>query len=253
MLDDFFRAGKCVADLDETKIVVNMATRQPKLANVALLNWSSDLMADNMAKLAEIIREVILSRSKITPPAEVFHLLKHMEKRSVSMMLVIRFHPSLVPLFNRLSYYIHMYTFVDGILKGSNLDGYFHLVNNLIFPGDWDARVTENSIQSIFYGKRTYHPKGSVSKYAGEAVPGHGLEEADHDTTSDGGMLFSRADLAKMLYSVFDMMMASMADSLHRQGNLKRMQLDHLFSARAPKPQVQYSSESLCRTPEVDH
>ncbi|TVU10559.1 hypothetical protein EJB05_44100, partial [Eragrostis curvula] len=233
MLDDFFSARMCIVGLCAANIVVSTWSLEPKLAAGVKLTekWSRKLQAKNMRRLAEIFRRDILKGAR-PPPPEVEHLLRLMSSRhsSVKMMYLIKNHPCFVPMSNRTIYTTRLVECVWGeLFNREDRAAFDHVMENLVYPRDWHLRVRRNKHMLAFYGDRDYDPEGT-KRPAGVTVPALEVLKYNYNSSMDGikhavdvraphGMLFGWKDMGHMLYSVFDMVLASTAESLHRLGS----------------------------------
>lgn len=245
MLDDIVNVPprRCLKHLGPENIVFTQ-DGQPRLIGVTLVAYSEKGAQSNYTSLADIIQYHLLSRSKLTTPLEVTHLLSLMREDAVAMAYAILYHSSVVPMELRNFMYLKHHQYVYGIMyRSPDLEALVSVLNNLLYDPEWATKIPARNYYLGEYLKRAdYDPKGAKpGRFPGLEVMRYGRNGPEHpfdealDLSSPFASRFTSTDVGHMFYANLPLLLCSLSAALHRQGRLRYLNLRPFFT-NLPKP-----------------
>ena len=223
----------CLFELKADNVLVDLLTGRPFLHAVSWTeNYDDNLAQMNYASVEKIFRENIFSGDQVAfLPPDFQQLLGLMKTNGHTASYAIQHHCSLAWAIDKKELFARVYDFSDNILQKQNYKVYTDVLNNVVFPQDWEGLIKQNPYLDMFYRGSTYY---SVGPNAGKEVLrfqrntySHCLQHAIDLTTMQ--QMYDQADLGEMMETVLPLVLHSFQLELDKRGLLRLITLESLF------------------------
>jgi hypothetical protein len=225
---------RCFINLNDLNVRVDLLSKKPFLHDVSCTpEYDGAVARENYARVGEIFRYIIFNGEFDSLPVDFQKLLALMENMGDMRYHAIQHHCSLVQAYDKKEFFGRMYDYAHYILREKNNVSYGKVMNNLVFPPNWDIRVEQNTYLGRFYNGswNVYQPLGTnaakeVLRFKRNTYS-HSLQHA-WDRTA-GKQMYNQADLGEMMEAALPLVLHSFQVALDDQGVLRDIDLKTFF------------------------
>uniref|UniRef100_A0A0D9VF66 Uncharacterized protein n=1 Tax=Leersia perrieri TaxID=77586 RepID=A0A0D9VF66_9ORYZ len=224
------KRGKCPQNFNESNVFIR-EDGMVQLRGCYLDDKSDSLVFKNYKDASNIIEKILFGQHKEDIPEDVMHLLNLMNTQdkvfSMDLEYLICTHASLVPLRNRETFFLWMYTHIMFVLPYDKSTERNEIINALQ-KVDWRDTLQEDSVLGkIFWRKRD----GSEEEidyflHCYRDTVFHGT-----DKYNAKGKRYTPDDIQLILWVTFPMLLPTMQQELWNKNQWRALKLDGLLGS----------------------
>lgn len=238
MLNNLVRLRQIPKKIGKENIVLSLPYYMPKLKDVEFNSNPNDEQIDSSVNQLSYVFENLIRHKdpNVKIPAEVHNLLSFMRSPRVRRNFpLIRVHSCLIPMENRGHLAVLLYQYTVDVLRIFEPSSYRFVMKEMVYDKYWEVLAEQNVYLERLFDRGHYDPvaarvptsQAEHFKYNRHA-PCHALQDAG-DPNSPHGLRYTHTSINHALYTISEMLLASVQRSLHLMGHLEALQTVFLF------------------------
>lgn len=238
LVDRLIELNVCPLTISRENIVLTLPDYRPKLSGVQFQENPSDELIDTIIRnLADIFEELIRQNTvNLRLPAEIFNMLSFMRAPGTQPNLpLLKVHSCMIPLENRGHLFVILYQYIIDVLRVFDPSAYRYVIKELVYNKHWEILAESNSYLEKLLDRGRYDPIAArVSTTQIEHLkfqrngPCHTMQDAA-DAASPHGLRYTPSSINHAMYTIGEMLIASIQSALHLMGRLQGLGTKSLF------------------------